>query len=79
MVNHSKERTEAEAQFKQIQKTQPDARPISERAQATAEYLAAGHAAREKTAQLKELRLAKKATGNKAEIETDHKKKKRRT
>jgi hypothetical protein len=61
MANHSKERTQAEAQFKQVQKAQPAARPTTERGQATADYVAAGHAVHAKTAQLKELRLAKEA------------------
>ena len=53
---------QAEAQFKQVQKAQPAARPTTEGGQATADYVAAGHAVRAKTAQLKELRLAKEVT-----------------
>ena len=52
---------QAEAQFKQVQKAQPAARPTTEGGQATADYVAAGHAVHAKTAQLKELRLAKEA------------------
>ena len=63
MANHSKERTKAEAQFKQAQKPQPAAQPTTEGGRAKADYVAAGHAERAKTARLKELRLAKKATG----------------
>ena len=55
MAQHSKARTRAEAQFKQVQKPQP----TTKGGQATADYLAAGHAVRAKTAQLRELRLAK--------------------
>ena len=59
MAQHSKERTKAEAQFKQVQKPQLATQPTTKGGQATADYLAAGHAVRAKTAQLKELRLAK--------------------
>ena len=55
LAQHSKARTRAEAQFKQVQKPQP----TTKGGQATADYLAAGHAVRAKTAQLRELRLAK--------------------
>ena len=58
MANHSKERTRAEAQFKQTQKAQPAKQPATEGGQATEDYVAAGHAVRAKTARLKELRLA---------------------
>ena len=59
LAQHSKERTKAEAQFKQVQRPQPATRPTTEGGQATADYLAEGHAVRAKTAQLRELRLAK--------------------
>jgi hypothetical protein len=59
LAQHSKERTKAEAQFKQVQKPQPATRPTTKGGQATADYLAEGHAVRAKTAQLRELRLAK--------------------
>lgn len=59
MVQHSKARTKAEAQFKQVQKPQPATQPTTKGGQATADYLAEGHAVRAKTAQLRELRLAK--------------------
>jgi hypothetical protein len=59
LAQHSKERTKAEAQFKQVQKPQSVTRPTTEGGQATADYLAEGHAVRAKTAQLRELRLAK--------------------
>ena len=62
MANHSKERTEAEAQFKKIQKQQP----ATEGTQAVSESVVAGHAVRAKTARLKELRLAKEAVDKKA-------------
>ena len=55
MAQHSKARTRAEAQFKQVQKPQPATQPTTKGGQATADYLAAGHAVRAKTAQLREL------------------------
>jgi hypothetical protein len=61
LAQHSKERTKAEAQFKQAQKPRPATRPTTEGGQATADYVAEGHAVRAKTAQLRELRLAKEA------------------
>ena len=64
MAQHSKERTKAEAQFKQAQKPPPAPRPTTEGGQATADYVAEGHAVRAKTAQLRELRLAKEAADN---------------
>ena len=64
MAQHSKERTKAEAQFKQAQKPPPAPRPTTEGGQATADHVAEGHAVRAKTAQLRELRLAKEAADN---------------
>ena len=61
MAKHSKERTQAEAQFKRTQKAQR----ATESEQAMADYVAAGHAVRAKTARLKELRLAKEAADKK--------------
>jgi hypothetical protein len=58
---HSKERTKAEAQFKQAQKPQPAALPTTEAGRAKAEYVTAGHAERAKTERLKALREAKEA------------------
>ena len=58
---HSKERTKAEAQFKQAQKPQPATLPTTEAGRAKAEYVTAGHAERAKTARLKALRLANEA------------------
>ena len=55
MAQHSKARTKAEAQFKQVQKPAPATQPTTKGGQATADYLAAGHAVRAKTAQLREL------------------------
>jgi hypothetical protein len=49
MANHSKERTQAEAQLKQTQKAQR----ATEGSQAMSEYVAAGHAVRAKTARLR--------------------------
>jgi hypothetical protein len=63
MAKHSKERTQAEAQFKRTQKAQR----ATEESQAMSEYVAAGHAVRAKTARLRELRLAKEAADKKAE------------
>jgi len=59
LAQHSKARSKAEAQFKQVQKPQLATQPTTKGGQATADYLAAGHAVRAKTAQLRELRLAK--------------------
>ena len=53
---HSKERTKAEAQFRQAQKPQPADK---------ADYVAAGHAERAKTVRLKALREAKEAASDK--------------
>jgi hypothetical protein len=64
LAQHSKERTKAEAQFKQVQKPQSATRPTTEGGQATADYLAEGHAVRAKTAQLRELRLAKEGAAS---------------
>ena len=61
MANHSKERTQAEAQLKKTQKAQR----ATEGSQAMSEYVAAGHAVRAKTARLRELRLAKEAADKK--------------
>ena len=58
---HSKERTKAEAQFRQAQKPQPAAQPTTEGGRAKADYVAAGHAERAKTVRLKALREAKEA------------------
>jgi hypothetical protein len=77
LSQHSKERTRAEAQFKQTQKTQPAARPTTEAGQAKADYVAAGHAVRAKTARLKGLRLAKEGADKQAETKHLTKKKKR--
>jgi hypothetical protein len=57
MANHSKKRTEAEAQFKRTQKEER----ATDATKAMSEYEAAGHAVRAKTARLKGLRLAKEA------------------
>jgi hypothetical protein len=77
MVNHSKERTQAEAQFKQAHKAQAATQPTTGGGKATADYVAAGHAVRAKTARLKELRLAKEATDKTAEPKHVTNKKKR--
>jgi hypothetical protein len=58
---HSKERANAEAQFKQAQKPQPAAQPTTEGGRAKADYVAAGHAERAKTVRLRALREAKEA------------------
>ena len=58
---HSKERTKAEAQFRQAQKPQPAAQPTTEGGRAKADYVAAGHTERAKTVRLKALREAKEA------------------
>ena len=62
---HSKERTKAEAQFRQAQKPQPAAQPTTEGGRAKADYVAAGHAERAKTVRLKGLREAKEAVADK--------------
>ena len=64
-VQHSKERTKAEAQFRQAQKPQPAAQPTTEGGRAKADYVAAGHAERAKTVRLKALREAKEAASDK--------------
>jgi hypothetical protein len=71
MANHSKKRTEAEAQFKRTQKAQR----ATEESQAMSEYVAAGHAVRAKTARLKEQRLAKEAADKKDKTKQDTKSK----
>ena len=58
MANHSKERTQSEAQLKKAQRD-------TEGAQAMSEYNAERQAERAKTARLKELRLAKEAANKK--------------
>jgi hypothetical protein len=75
MANHSKDRTQAEAQFKQAQRVQR----ATEGSKAMADYVAAGHAVRAKTARLRELRLAKEAADKKVETKEDTKTKKRPT
>jgi hypothetical protein len=62
---HSKERTKAEAQFRQAQKPQPAAQPTTAGGRAKADYIAAGHAERAKTVRLKALREAKEAVADK--------------
>ncbi len=62
---HSKERTRAEAQFRQARKPQPAAQPTTEGGRAKADYVAAGHAERAKTVRLKALREAKEAVEDK--------------
>ena len=62
---HSKERTKAEAQFRQAQKPQPAAQPTTEGGRAKADYVAAGHAERAKTVRLKALREAEEAVADK--------------
>ena len=54
MADNTKERTQAEAQFKKTQKQK-------EGAEAMATYVAEAEAVRAKTARLRELRLAKEA------------------
>jgi hypothetical protein len=60
LLNHSKERDQAEAQFKKTQKATQDAN------ETRAHYESEAQAVREKTAKLKALRLAKVA----ADLET---------
>jgi hypothetical protein len=60
MNNDPKRRSDAEAQAKKAQRA-------TEGAQAMADYIADGHAARAKTARLKELRLAKEAAERQAD------------
>ena len=62
---HSKERTKAEAQFRQAQKPQPAAQPTTDGGRAKADYVAAGHAERAKTVRLKALREAKEEAADK--------------
>ena len=67
MANHSKERTQSEAQLKKAQRD-------TEGAQAMSENNAERQAERAKTARLKELRLAKEAADKEAEPATKTKK-----
>ena len=60
MANHSKVRTEAEAQFRKTLKATWKGK------KATTPYEAEARVARNKTARLKELRLAKEAGDNEA-------------
>ena len=69
MTDNTKERTQAEAQFKKTQKQQ-------EGAAAMVAYVAEAEAVRAKTARLRELRLAKEAADNAAETKPVTKKKK---
>jgi hypothetical protein len=59
--HHSKERTKAEAQFRQVQKPQPAAQPTTAGGRAKADYVATGQAERAKTERLRALRLGKEA------------------
>jgi hypothetical protein len=68
--HHSKERTKAEAQFKQAQKPQPAAQPTTDGGRAKADYVAAGQAERAKTARLKALREAKEEAADKRKGKT---------
>jgi hypothetical protein len=61
------------------QKPQSAAQPTTEGGRAKADYVAAGHAIRAKTARLKQLRLAKEATDKNAEAKRVTKTKKRPT
>jgi hypothetical protein len=61
-ADHSRKRTEAEARFKKAKQ----AKLAAEGSQAMAEYVAAGHAVRAKTARLRELRLAEEAAEKEA-------------
>jgi hypothetical protein len=58
---YSKERTKAEAAFREAQKPQPAALPTTEAGRAKADYVAAAHAERAKTVRLKALRQTKEA------------------
>jgi hypothetical protein len=68
--HHSKERTKAEAQFKQAQKPQPAAQPTTDGGRAKADYVAAGQAERAKTARLNALREAKEEAADKRKGKT---------
>ena len=69
MADNTKERTQAEAQFKKTQKQK-------EGAAAMAAYVAEADAVRAKTARLRELRLAKEAADKAAKQTTPTKKRK---
>jgi uncharacterized protein involved in type VI secretion and phage assembly len=60
-LKYSKERTKADAQFREAQKPQPAALPTTEAGRAKADYVAAAHAERAKTVRLKALRQTKEA------------------
>ena len=68
---HSKERTKAEAQFRQAQKPQPAAQPTTEGGRAKADYVAAGQAERAKTVRLKALREAREAAAEKKKVQPE--------
>ena len=72
MADNTKERTQAEAQFKKTQKQK-------EGAEAMATYVAEAEAVRAKTARLRELRLAKEAADKAAKNKSVEKAKKRST
>jgi hypothetical protein len=72
LADNTKERTQAEAQFKKTQKQK-------EGVEAMAAYVADAHAVRAKTARLRELRLAKEATDKAVRKKPIEKAKKRAT
>jgi hypothetical protein len=72
LADNTKERTQAEAQFKKTQKQK-------EGAEAMAAYVADAHAVRVKTARLRELRLAKEAADKAVKEKPVEKAKKRST
>jgi hypothetical protein len=72
LADNTRERIQAEAQFKKMQKQK-------EGAEAMAAYVADGHAVRAKTARLRELRLAKEAADKAVRNKPIEKAKKRAT
>jgi hypothetical protein len=72
LADNTRERIQAEAQFKKTQKQK-------EGAEAMAAYVADGHAVRAKTARLRELRLAKEAADKAVKDKPDEKARKRPT
>jgi hypothetical protein len=72
LTDNTKERTQAEAQFKRTQKQQ-------EGAEAMAAYVAEADAVRAKTVRLRELRLAKEAADKTVEDKSVEKARKRPT
>jgi hypothetical protein len=69
MAKHSKERTQAEAQFKRTQKAQR----ATESGQAMADYVAAGHAVRVKDRSVKRTSVGQRGGRQDGQVQARHK------